>query len=248
MPQNRSSAVMEQRAHRAPDALDYFPTPPWATRALTGFLDGLGYDLGSMDCWEPACGEMHMARPLGEAFSLVHATDVFSYGQHQLCDFLLEGRTHDRMDWVVTNPPFRLSLDFVDVALDRARHGVAMLTRSAWLEGAERHRRLFSVRPPSYVVTFAERVVMLEGRLVRSGDPDPWNIDPRTGKPRKATTATSYSWSVWTRCPVGGDWADDSRHRWVPPCRLQLERPGDYPDHSARLAAIEAATQDGLGL
>ena len=33
MSQNRSSAVMAQRKE-PPDSLDFFPTPPWATRAL----------------------------------------------------------------------------------------------------------------------------------------------------------------------------------------------------------------------
>ena len=37
MAQNTSTAVMARRAE-APDSLDFFPTPPWATRAL--FVDG----------------------------------------------------------------------------------------------------------------------------------------------------------------------------------------------------------------
>jgi hypothetical protein len=68
--QNRSSAVMQQRraegAERrsgrdvAPEALEYFPTPPWATRALCEFLAGQLGDLSALSCWEPCCGEGHM--------------------------------------------------------------------------------------------------------------------------------------------------------------------------------------------
>jgi hypothetical protein len=44
-----------------------------------------------------------------------------------------------------------------------------MLVRSAFLEGERTvHRDLWSVFPPSYVLQFSERVVLLEGRLVQS--------------------------------------------------------------------------------
>lgn len=33
MSQNKSTAVMQQR-HEAINILDYYPTPPWATRAF----------------------------------------------------------------------------------------------------------------------------------------------------------------------------------------------------------------------
>lgn len=251
MAQNTSSAVMEQRragVPDAPEALDYFPTPPWATRALCEYLDGrLGWNLGKFTCWEPACGQGFMAAPLRESFHTVRATDVFDYGQgpSHLCDFVLDGRARGPMDWVVTNPPFNLALQFVDQALRCANHGVAMLTRSAWLEGGERYRQLFSVRPPSYVLTFTERVVMLEGRLIQSGAPDPFNLDA-DGKPRKASSATSYSWSVWTKSAVTG-WVHDTRHGWIPPSRRQLERPGDYPEYAEQWAAIRTASQGGAG-
>ena len=70
--QNTSSAVMAQRVE-PPDSLDYFPTPPWATRALIEHvivpdLCPAG-DVYTASVWEPACGEGHMARPLAEYFT-----------------------------------------------------------------------------------------------------------------------------------------------------------------------------------
>jgi hypothetical protein len=61
----RLHAVMAQR-REPPDALDYFPTPPWATRALfRHVLPALGVDsIGR--AWEPACGEGHMASVIVE--------------------------------------------------------------------------------------------------------------------------------------------------------------------------------------
>jgi hypothetical protein len=241
--QNSSSAVMQQRradgAERragrdvAPAALDYFPTPPWATRALCEFLQGIQReDLRGMSCWEPAAGEGHMARPLQEYFGDVRATDVHAYSARadDVADFTLAPMVADEIgsvDWVVTNPPFRLALDFIRAATAVSRKGFAMLVRGAFLEGADRHRQLWSVFPPAYVLHFAERVVMLEGRLVQAGARDPFADKPGT----KASSATAYVWLVW----LAGQF--DTRTRWLGPCRQRLERPGDYPDYRAALPA-----------
>lgn len=237
---------MQQRAHHAPDSLDYFPTPCWATRALCEFLLAQGLALREMFAWEPACGEMHMARPLLEYFGAVRSTDVFRYTpDHAICDFLTDGRTRSPVDVIATNPPFIHAERFLDIALGRARTAVAMLVRSAWLEGGGRYRQIFAPdqRPPSFVLQFAERVVMLQGRLIQTGAPDPFNLDD-AGRPRKASSATSYSWCIWLANSPPGQlrvtWNHDTRHRWVAPSRALLERPGDYPDYSAQLREIEA--------
>jgi hypothetical protein len=233
---NRSSAVRQQKRAAdgpqrgrfvAPPQLNYFPTPPWATRALCEFLS-LEWDaLDHLTCWEPACGEMHMARPLGEYFGDVIATDVHRYGDdHDLFDFTLcamAGRgTEERPDFVITNPPFLLATDFIAAASAVAQCGFAMLVRSAFLEGERRFKRLWSVNPPSYVLQFSERVVLLEGRLVRAGDVDLFAEKEGT----KASTATAYVWLVWLQ----GE--SDTKFRWIGPCRDRLERPGDYPDYA----------------
>lgn len=231
MTPNRSSAVMQQRRTVAPDALDYFPTPPWATRALCEFLEQQVANLRSLVCWEPACGEMHMVRPLGEYFFDVIASDVHRYGDdHDLYDFTLSamlGEGRERPDFVVTNPPFQLATEFIAAASAIAECGFAMLVRTAFLEGADRYRRLWSTNPPSYVLQFTERVVMLEGRLIRAGEIDPFSEQ----QDRRARSATSYAWLVWFQ----GE--DDTRLRWIPPCRCRLERDGDYPDYLRAEAA-----------
>lgn len=233
MTQNRSTAVMQRRAP-APDALDYFPTPPWATRALCEFLREQGEVLDAQTCWEPACGEMHMARPLAEYFHHVEATDVHRYSdEHAICDFLMEAIVHRRAHWIVTNPPFLIADQFIRAALRRSMRGVAMLVRGAYTEGEERHREVFAKHPPAYVLQFAERVPMFRGRLVRTGAPDPFNLDPATGEPRKASTATSYCWLIWIHGQT------DTRHRWIGKSRTRLEREGDYPAYAEQWAAIK---------
>lgn len=245
--QNRSTAVM-QRRRVAPDSLDYFPTPPFATRALCEFLQAgpPSLTLGDLTVWEPACGELHMARPLGEYFGAVRASDVHGYGAHEVMDFLFFGDFEPATDWIITNPPFKLADAFIQTALRVAQGGVAMLLRGAFLEGQDRYAQLFSQTPPDYVLQFVERVAMLEGRLVRIGDIDPFAEKPGT----KVSTATSYCWFVWVG--AGTERPRDTRLRWIAPCRHRLERPGDYPDYAPPVAAVaddgQADLIDAIGV
>jgi hypothetical protein len=241
MSQNRSSAVMQQRIE-AHDSLDDFPTPPWATRALVEFLAALGHPLHLQHGWEPCCNRGYMVRPMREAFATVRASDVMLYGDHvldtaaEVIDFATTGATEPSVDWVFANPPFNLAETFIDVARRVSRVGCAMLVRGAFTEGKNRYVRLFGVRPPDFEVKFSERVVMLKGRLIREGAPDPFNLDDG-GRPKKASTATSYVWLIWLR-----DGDGDTRARWIPPCRLRLEHDGDYPVYPMPAAPAEGAT------
>lgn len=200
--QNTSHAVMAQRTEPH-DSLDFFPTPPWATRALCEYVIGLAGCIA----WDPACGRGDMVRPLQEYALAVAGSDVHDYGvgfpiHDFLMPFLPDGIGH--AEWIITNPPFRLGERFLRRALDVADRGVAMLVRTAFLEGVERHR-LFTEHPPAIVAQFAERVPMVKGRLDRN-----------------ASTATSYAWIVWAHGHT------DPRMRWIPPCRKALDREGDW--------------------
>ena len=110
--QNTSHPVMAQRIE-AKDSLDNFPTPPWATRAL---LEHVIADAGlfrKMTCWEPACGAGHMARPLKGYFGKVKAPDIYAYGHGTAADFFAGPIEAASVDWIITNPPFRLAEDFI---------------------------------------------------------------------------------------------------------------------------------------
>jgi hypothetical protein len=88
-----------------------------------------------------------------------------------------------------------------------ARHGVAVLTRSVFLESVGRYDGIFRHLPPTKFAQFVERVPMVKGRL-----------------DRKATTATGYAWLVWEKQAQ----IPQPRLMWVPPCRRELERSSDY--------------------
>lgn len=203
--QNTSHAVMAQRTEPK-DSADDFPTPPWATRALIEHIIGNKHALAWLNCLEPACGAGHMATALKEYFSQVHCSDAFDYGYGQRRNFISTPYETSAFDWVITNPPFRLAEEFVLQGLRVARHGVAILARTVFLESIGRYAGLFRDKPPTKFAQFTERVPMVKGRL-----------------DRKATTATGYAWLVWEKGASG-----PPRLMWVPPCRRELERRDDY--------------------
>lgn len=211
MSQNLSTAVM-QRRHSAVDALDYFPTPPWATRAFASeFLAHNRYLTPSMSVWEPACGEGHMEAVLREFSSSVFASDVHDYGKGYVVGSYigvgLDVLACVKTDWIITNPPFNLAVEFWQRAIDEAEQGVALLLRSAWLEGSDRYDKIFRNNPPSDVIQYCERVPMTAGK---------W--DPA------ASSATSYSWFVWRRDAPRG-----CHLSWIKPgARSRNERPEDF--------------------
>ena len=207
--QNRSTAVMQRRVE-AHDSLDDFPTPPWATRALCEWLCNQSQTLDMFTVREPAANRGHMVKPLAEYFNRVEASDVHDYGAgFPVADYLW-GPIPAPVDWTITNPPFRLAEQFIQRALESSRQGVAVIVRSAFLEGKARFENLFSVSPPHYVLQFVERAPMCKGK-----------IDP------KISSATSYSWLVWY---PRDKHHPDTRLRWIAPCRNKLERPSDYAE------------------
>lgn len=203
--QNTSHAVMAQRVEPS-DSADNFPTPPWATRALLEHIIADRGPFKKQSCMEPACGAGHMARPLSEYFGTVRASDAFVYGFGSVADFITTPTEAGSVDWVITNPPFRLAEQFIQKSLVVARKGVAILARTVFIESVGRYRALYEFNPPSRFAQFTERVPMVKGRL-----------------DKKASTATGYAWLVWEHDRQG-----EPRLMWVPPCRKTLERDSDY--------------------
>lgn len=208
-----STAVMARRVEPA-DSLDFFPTPPWGTRALCQHVlprfETVDPDTGlfPLSALDPACGEGHMALALREYFPLATASDIFDYGFGGVADFLHPDEKFGPRDWIISNPPFNLGAKFVRKALSVARRGVAMLVRTAFLEGEERHAALYAENPPSMIAIFSERLPMHRGRWVVNGK-----------------SATSYSWLVWF---TGRDSNAEPAFMWIPKSRRALSRHDDW--------------------
>jgi len=157
-------------------ALNYFPSPPWSARAGGELV--LMMDPAAVSLDEPACGEGHMAGPLGETFK-VRATDIHAHGYGGVEDFLdPSARTSsERPDWVITNPPFNRLSEFVERGLQVATSGVALLLRTQALES---EGRFDLMRRLALQATFSERVSMRLGRWDPAGN-----------------FMSSYSWFLW---------------------------------------------------
>lgn len=215
---NGARALMGSR-HEPDDSLDYFPTPPWATRAFfKHVLPVLGVRrLGRVR--EPSCGEGHMSGVLLEYEPDVIATDIHDYsadgrsppGWAGVQDFLAADAATDA-DWFFANPPFAEKAElFTLKMIEAARAGVAVFARVQWLDTIGRYERLFSAHPPTLMAFFAERVNLCKGR---------W--DP------EGSTATFYMWLVWQKD------APRLPPMWIPPGqRVGLT----YPDDVARFTA-----------
>lgn len=189
--QNRSSAVMEQRAPDSIEAedpkralrrkLDWFATPPWASRAGAELV--CAFDPNAWSVWEPAAGDGIMAACLQENFVKLIATDIFPQSHTVRQWNFLEASDSvvcPKVDWVITNPPFRLAEQFVQRGLEVARRGVALLCRTAFLESVSRYP--MHDRHLAQAAIFCERVPMQLG---------PWEPD--------CSTATSYAWFLFDR-------------------------------------------------
>lgn len=190
MSQNRSSAVMQQRAPSQVEAdtdlrkkwrdLDFFPTPPWAARACAELILHLDPEARSIS--DPSCGQGHFLEPCKEYFAECIGADIHDYDRgYFVRDFLRDDMP--RVDWIATNPPFSLAKEFAERGLAIARRGVLLLCRIALLESEGRYELLYTGKEPLTICApFIERVPMQLGG---------WDPDLRS--------ATAYAAFVWMK-------------------------------------------------
>ena len=160
------------------DGPDFYPTPAWATFAL---IDNERFD---GDIWECACGDGAMASVLEETSSAVESSDLYDRGFGEVGHNFLT--TTRRRQNIITNPPFHSAEGFIASALECAERKFALLLRLAFLEGGNRARTIFTVRPPSRVWVFSERITFYPKGTKRAGG-----------------GTTAYAWMVWDKNHIG---------------------------------------------
>lgn len=160
------------------DGPDFFPTPRWATFALTESEKFVG------EIWECACGDGAMSQVFKETGAKVFSSDLFNrgYGESGM-DFLTPSRTADN---IVTNPPYNCAEGFVASGVKHAKKKFALLLRLAFLEGANRANTIFAKTPPARVWIFSERITFY-----------PKGVEP------KGSGTTAYAWFVWDKDAPG---------------------------------------------
>jgi hypothetical protein len=150
-------------------AHDFYPTPEIATVRL------LEKEKFQGDVWEPACGDGAISNVLERYGYHVRSTDLIyrGYGEGDI-DFL---RQRDRVENIVTNPPFKLANKFIHHALVHATSKVVMLLRLNFLESKSR-KKLFTDYPFARLYVHSERI--------------PFKVKPTSG-----SNAIAFAWFVW---------------------------------------------------
>ncbi len=129
---------------------DFYPTPPAATEAL------LSVEKFSGAIWEPACGDGAISEVLKRHGHDVYSTDLVfrGYGTSGI-DFLIGYHSH--VANIITNPPYKLAVPFIEKSLACTTEKTAMLLRLNFLEGKAR-RKMFESTPLARIHVFSERV------------------------------------------------------------------------------------------
>ena len=151
---------------------DSYFTPPYATNKL---LEVVKFD---GDILEPASGDGHISKILESSGYNVISSDLRPdcYGTSGL-DFL---SMKDKVDNIVTNPPYCLAEEFMGHGLQLINNKMALLFRLSFLESAKRYP-LFTNSPLSNVFVLSKRLPH-------------WD-----GKEFKGSATFAHAWFVWDK-------------------------------------------------
>lgn len=158
---------------------DYYATEPKAMELL------IQEETFSNLIWECACGEGHLSKVLEQNGFEVISTDLIyrGYGDPEPMDFLEESFEDFEGD-IITNPPYKYALEFVQKALDSIQSGrkVAMFLKLQFLEGKAR-KKFFMENPPKIVYVSSSRLkCAMNGKFKGTG-----------------SSAVAYAWFVWEK-------------------------------------------------
>ena len=163
---------------------DYYATDPKSVKALFK-----AHKIKSKSFYEPCVGAGHISKVIRKKFkkATIFESDLVDRGcgtggVNFLTDDVLNTK---KVDWIVTNPPYKHALEFIDKSLELTKIGVAMFLKIQFLESQGR-KEWFKKKPPKYVYVFSKRQ-------------DPWRngdeLNPETGK--KWGSTMCFAWFVW---------------------------------------------------
>ena len=161
------------------EANDYYATDPKAVELL------LEKEKFSINILEPSCGEGHISKVLSEHGYNVTSSDLISRGY---------GDTKNFFDYkyfngnIITNPPYKMALDFVKHSLEIIPDGnkVAMFLKIQFLESKSR-RIFFDEFPPKKIYVASSRLI-----CAMNGEFEKYK-----------SSAACYAWFVWEKGYTG---------------------------------------------
>jgi len=161
---------------------DFYATHPDSTKALLSVEEIIYPAL------EPACGEGHISKLLGEKTVSMDLIDR-GYGITGI-DFL-KFDFPEKFNTVITNPPFNLFQEFVQKSLEVAEKKVIMFGKLQALEGIKRASFL-QTTPLKTVYVFKKRQQLL-----------PRGKDFKEITGRKSANTMAFAWYVWEKGYTG---------------------------------------------
>ena len=164
---------------------DFYATDPIAIDSL------FAVQQFSKHIWEPSCGMGHLSDRMKQLGKEVYSTDLVDRGYGIAgIDFLKQSKRHGD---IITNPPFKLAIEFIDHAINLTDGKVAMFLKLAFLEGVAR-RAFFKRYPPQRVFVFSRRC-----KCAKNGLFDEYG-----------SAVAAFAWFVWDKhdlqCETKLDW------------------------------------------
>ena len=173
---------------------DFYATEPKAAELL------LVEEAFAPVIWECACGKGHLSKVFENAGYSVISTDIVyrGFGNFEAVDFL-DYRDECSFDGdIITNPPYKYALEFVQQAIRvvKPHNKVAMFLKLTFLEGKKRGR-FFKNFPPKTVYVSSSRLLCAKNgefeKMIAGGG-----------------SAIAYAWFVWEKGFYG-----DTVIKWI---------------------------------
>lgn len=161
---------------------DFYATQPKAIELL------LEKEIFNRNIWECANGKGHLSDVLIDKGYNVLKSDIVNRNEDKetkIIDFLklTERPMNDSFD-IITNPPYRIALDFCKKGLELLQDGekMAMFLKIQFLESQERYK-FFKENPPKKIYVASKRLI-----CAKDGDFDKYK-----------SSAVCYAWFVWEK-------------------------------------------------
>lgn len=163
---------------------DFYATSPEAIDALEKIR---GSEM-PLHIWETACGCGNLSKRLmyNNPNRVVYSSDIVQRGfPCEIFNFLEDRREDRREVEIITNPPYRYALEFVQRSLEHIKEGyhVDMFLKLTFLEGQKR-KKFFEQNPPKIVAVFSKRM-----QVAKNNDPEMF----------KKSSAACYAWFIWEK-------------------------------------------------
>ena len=164
------------RSNGAREMDDFYPTPKFAVRPL------LEREKFEGTIWECACGKGDISETLIEYDYPVYSSDLVDrgYGDGGI-DFL--SYQGEKFDNIITNPPYKHALEFVEQAKILANKKIMFLMKTVFLESLSRYEMFMDKEfPLRTVYQFCRRVPIY-----------------KSGEEMSNSGLIAYAWFVWDK-------------------------------------------------